>query len=65
MHDSELTDLLVALRRNSLCPVAVTSTRGMMENSIERVAALAGLPNVMGARGGGGVASLEQLFKVG
>ena len=35
-----------------------------MENSIERVAALAGLPNVLGARGGGGVTSVEELFRV-
>lgn len=51
VQDQELTNLLLALKQNSLRPIAVTSSRGMMENSIEHIAGMVGLPNVMSARG--------------
>ena len=38
VQDHELSGLLMAMKQNSLRPVAVTSSRGMMENSIERIA---------------------------
>ncbi|GMH79005.1 hypothetical protein TL16_g08004 [Triparma laevis f. inornata] len=65
VQDQELTNLLLALKQNSLRPIAVTSSRGMMENSIEHIAGMVGLPNVMSARGASMQATtVEELFKV-
>ncbi|GMH99242.1 hypothetical protein TrVE_jg10280 [Triparma verrucosa] len=65
VQNHELTNLLLAMKQNSLCPIAVTSSRGMMENSIEHIAGMVGLPNVMSARGAAMQATtVEDLFKV-
>ncbi len=63
--ESDVREILQALRTNGLLPVAVTSSSGTVSGAMERMAAGVGLPSIMaGGRGALGGVEVEDLFRV-